>query len=174
WLKALSSEKALQHPNPEALLMRIAKHKHIDDLRRNTGLSRIIHEQKSTVRTTKENTGILEIEEVFQAMMKHWTPLQRSVFLLRDVLGYSCQETAEMLTTTEGAVKSALFRARQSLDVIRKDIDEGASSLAEEEILPVITHAMAIAYLEGDIPTLIRLAGRSNSASTSSLMMLAA
>ena len=40
---------------------------------------------------------------------------QRAAVVLKDVYGWSCQEIAKEMRTTEGAVKVRLFRARQRL-----------------------------------------------------------
>ena len=40
---------------------------------------------------------------------------QRAVVVLKDVYGWSCEEIARKMGTTEGAVKVRLFRARQRL-----------------------------------------------------------
>jgi RNA polymerase sigma-70 factor (ECF subfamily) len=43
------------------------------------------------------------------------TPTQRGAFILRDIIGLSAQETAEVLGTTVAAVNSAVQRARPSI-----------------------------------------------------------
>lgn len=56
-----------------------------------------------------------ELESVsvaFLTALEHLSPGQRSVLLLRDVLGYSVRETAESLEIGEANVKTTLHRAR--------------------------------------------------------------
>jgi RNA polymerase sigma-70 factor (ECF subfamily) len=56
-----------------------------------------------------------EIETILRDAADSLSAGLRTVFLLRDVEGFSTGETAALLNVTEGAVKARLFRARLQL-----------------------------------------------------------
>lgn len=155
WVKALGTLQGPGHRNAEAFLLRIARNVWIDRMRREKLKSRLIRlEQPAAV--TLEDT--LETERMLGALVRHMSPLQRTVFLLRDVFGFTAAETAKRLGTTEGAVKAALFRARTALAAIREEWSQQASSSPEDEGLRIYLRNMAAAYQDGEVAKLAALA----------------
>lgn len=58
------------------------------------------------------------IQLAFLAALQHLSAIQRSTLILRDVLAYTAQETAEILDCTPAAANSALQRARAKLSTL--------------------------------------------------------
>jgi RNA polymerase sigma-70 factor (ECF subfamily) len=55
------------------------------------------------------------IELAYLAAIQYLPPKQRAILILRDALGWSAKETANLLDETLGSVNSALHRARSSM-----------------------------------------------------------
>jgi RNA polymerase sigma-70 factor (ECF subfamily) len=63
----------------------------------------------------EENYGREELRESLERAIDSLAESYRAVFLLRDVEGFSTEETAQMLGLSVSAVKSRLLRARIQL-----------------------------------------------------------
>lgn len=155
WVKAAASAAGASHPNPEALLLRIAKTTWIDHCRRQQRFTRLL-QSGAFDPAAKEGELPWTLEEMFAAVLKALTGKQQSVWLLADVLDHSIRETAELLGMSEGAVKSALHRARQMMDTVRREL-----TLAVPEQQDPQTRArlelLSAAYRSGNVAALLQL-----------------
>ena len=91
----------------------------------------------------------------FMAALQHLSARQRAVLILRDVLGFSAAETAEILDATVISVNSSLRRARASVDASGTHPDRiSEPPQAEQRIL--IDRYMS-AFLAADVERLKQL-----------------
>ena len=180
WLKGFESGALGNHPNPKALLMRLARQKWIDRARRERIHARIVARmarEAAAVSDWQDSSGLPdELEAMLTAIVLRMLPLQRTVFLLRDCLGFSASDTARLLRTTEGAVKSALFRARQALRRVRDDLRRAERPSDEErgpsaDAVRALVRALASALCRADAHGIAALA-QTDAADAAALLML--
>jgi RNA polymerase sigma-70 factor (TIGR02960 family) len=93
------------------------------------------------------------VELAFVAGLQRLPPRQAATLVLRDVLGYSTAEVADLLGTTATAVKGALQRARAALEEVRPEHAPTASSAGEREL----SRRFAEAFTARDLDTLVGL-----------------
>jgi RNA polymerase sigma-70 factor (TIGR02960 family) len=91
----------------------------------------------------------------FVAALQHLPPNQRAVLVLRDVLGYRAAEVAEMLSSTETSVNSALRRARATVDA--RLTNRGRAPLPRSARENELVERYAQALEQGDIDRLVAL-----------------
>jgi RNA polymerase sigma factor (sigma-70 family) len=160
WVKILARNKEMEHNNPEALLLRTAKNAWIDQVRRRRRFDQILVKQQ--LQSQEHNDPIqenntIDIEAAFQYMMTHLSPLQRTVLLMRSVLGYSVADTANKLKTTEGAVKAAYHRARKVLHDVKEEEYMEEAALPDTAEARSHIRALTIAFVNGEVNEVLRL-----------------
>ena len=98
------------------------------------------------------------IELAFIAALQHLPPNQRAVLILREVLGFSAQETADTLDTTTASVNSALQRARDAVDKRLPDRtqQETLRELGDERSRALVG-TYVDAWLRDDVETVVEL-----------------
>jgi RNA polymerase sigma-70 factor (TIGR02960 family) len=99
------------------------------------------------------------IELAFLAMIQLLPARQRAVLILRDVLGWSAKETAELLETSVASANSALQRARATLDerAPRRDAAAATTAALSEDERALLT-AFIDAHERADADAAIAIA----------------
>ena len=99
-----------------------------------------------------------ELELAFIATLQHLPPRRRAVLILRDVLGFSAKEVAEILMTTVASVNGALQRTRRALDERRPERSRQAAlrSLRDTRVRNLVDR-FANAFETGDVDAILTL-----------------
>ncbi|MHB1627487.1 MAG: RNA polymerase sigma factor [Bacilli bacterium] len=158
-VKCLSRVREIRvHPNPEAYLLRISRNVWLDRKRRERIAAHALCDHMDM--TAEEVPAALQedMEPAVQVLIESLTPLQRTVFLLRDVLDLSASEAADLLRTSEGAVKAALHRARTALDTIRRKTRAEEIAIPDERAQRELLRAYVWALRLGHVPAIVQLA----------------
>jgi RNA polymerase sigma-70 factor (ECF subfamily) len=99
--------------NPRAYLIRTATNLWIDHVRRDAREKDVLREHALQGDTATDATP--DVRAAAKTLMESLPPKERAALLLKDVFDFSLEETAALLKTTVGAVKSALHRGRDRL-----------------------------------------------------------
>jgi RNA polymerase sigma-70 factor (ECF subfamily) len=98
------------------------------------------------------------VELAFVAALQHLPANQRAALILREVLGYSAQETADALETSVASVNSALQRARKTVDEKLPEQSQQATlrALGDEDLSELVGNYMD-AMQRGDVDTVVSM-----------------
>jgi RNA polymerase sigma-70 factor (ECF subfamily) len=98
------------------------------------------------------------VELAFVAALQHLSPNQRAVLILREVLGFSAREIADILGATTAAVNSALQHARERIDKRLPDRSQQATSraLGDRRLEQLVTR-YSRALERGDVESMISM-----------------
>lgn len=119
------------------LLKKIAYNKWIDIVRKrqNEVLQEVPDEQ------TSSNYHVEKTIITTEVLLTKLTPKQAIIFFLKEAFDYQALEIADLLGTTEGAIKSSLHRSRKRLEneeTTKSDFIDNFWTEKEREILPVL------------------------------------
>lgn len=128
-------------PNPRAWLFRVASNLFIDRARRSSRDRRELALALST--EPRVDTAPRETREAAGTLLGQLSPQERAAVVLKDAFDLSLEEVAETLTTTVGAVKAALHRARGKL--------AEAPVEAPPPVPPPVLDAFCKAFNAGDL-----------------------
>jgi RNA polymerase sigma-70 factor (ECF subfamily) len=98
------------------------------------------------------------VELAYVAALQLLPPNQRAVLILREVLDFSAQETADMLETSVASVTSALQRARATVEreVPSRSQQEALGTLGEERSRELVERFVD-AWNRADIPGIVAM-----------------
>jgi RNA polymerase sigma-70 factor (ECF subfamily) len=98
------------------------------------------------------------VELAFIAAVQHLPANQRAVLILRDVLGFSAQETADSLETSVPSANSALQRARKTVEERLPEQSQQATlrALGDDELRGLVEDYMD-ALQRGDVDRVVSM-----------------
>lgn len=109
-------EQSPDRPITKAYLYRIARNTWIDSYRKHTGKPVLLPDAGNDREYHESRFLVRETLELLAAQL---TAHQTVLIILIDIFSYTAREAAQLIQSTEGAVKEALKRARKRLKGIR-------------------------------------------------------
>jgi RNA polymerase sigma-70 factor (TIGR02960 family) len=97
------------------------------------------------------------VELAFVAGLQRMPPRQAATLVLRDVLGFDVGEVADMLNTSQTAVKGTLQRARAALDRHLGEAGRGGMPRQDPAAERALARRFADAYVAADIDGVVAL-----------------
>ncbi len=98
------------------------------------------------------------VELAFVAALQHLPANQRAVLVLRDVLGYSGEETADLLGTSTTSVYSSLQRAHRSVsERVPEQSQQAVLRAIDDDELATLIKRYVQAWDDGDVNALVEL-----------------
>ena len=96
------------------------------------------------------------IELAYVAALQHLSPIQRATLILREVLGFSAAEVADLLDTSAASVNSALQRARKAMDSTDETQQTVLDDLGDDSISELVER-WADAWEAADVDTIVSM-----------------
>ncbi|MGV9819558.1 RNA polymerase subunit sigma-70 [Nocardia xishanensis] len=97
------------------------------------------------------------VELAFVAALQYLPGLQRAALVLRDVLGFSARETAELLEISVAAADSALRRGRAGVEARLPERSQRASHAMADDEIRDLARQYADAWEAGDVSAIVAL-----------------
>jgi RNA polymerase sigma-70 factor, ECF subfamily len=98
------------------------------------------------------------VELAFVAALQHLPPNQRAVLILREVLGFSAKEAAEVLDTSVASINSGLQRARKTVEDRLPERSQQATlrALGDDELRQIVDRYVD-AWERCDVDTVVAM-----------------
>ncbi|MEV0030499.1 sigma-70 family RNA polymerase sigma factor [Nocardia sp. NPDC050793] len=97
------------------------------------------------------------VELAFVAALQYLPGLQRAALVLRDVLGFSARETAELLEISVASANSALQRGRAGVEARLPERSRSASRTMADDEIRDLARQYADAWEAGDVSAIVAL-----------------